>query len=62
MQDVFDAMLMERRDDTHVPAKDWRAFLRQAFAENVPYDRLVTAILSADGSDPKSARCGQILP
>jgi hypothetical protein len=54
MQDVFDAMLMERRDDTHVPAKEWRAFLRQAFAENVPYDRLVTAILSADGSDPKT--------
>jgi hypothetical protein len=54
MQDVFDAMLMERRDDTHVPAKDWRTFLRTAFADNVPYDRLVTAILSADGADPKT--------
>jgi hypothetical protein len=51
MQDVFDAMLMERRDDLHVPASQWQAFLRQAFADNVPYDRLVTEILSADGAD-----------
>jgi hypothetical protein len=54
MQDVFDAMLMERRDDTHVPAAEWRAFLRRAFADNLPYDQLVTQILSADGTDPKS--------
>jgi hypothetical protein len=54
MQDVFDAMLMERRDDTHVPALEWQAFLRRAFAENMPYDQLVTEILSADGSDPKT--------
>jgi hypothetical protein len=54
MQDVFDVMLMERRDDTHVPAREWRAFLRTAFAENVPYNRLVSKILAADGSDPKT--------
>ena len=54
MQDVFDAMLMERRDDTHVPAPEWQAFLRRAFADNLPYDQLVTAILSADGTDPKT--------
>jgi hypothetical protein len=54
MQDAFDAMLMERRDDTHVPAQEWQAFLRQAFAENVPYNRLVTEVLSADGTDPKT--------
>ena len=42
MQDVFDAMLMERRDDTHVPASEWQAFLRRAFADNLPYDRLVS--------------------
>jgi hypothetical protein len=51
MQDVFDVMLMERRADTHVPAPEWRAFLRRAFAANVPYDRLVAEILAADGSD-----------
>jgi hypothetical protein len=54
MQNVFDIMLMERRPNTHVPAAEWRAFLRQAFSENVPYDRLVATILSADGTDPKT--------
>ncbi len=54
MQEVFDAMLMERRDDTHVPAAEWQAFLRRAFADNLPYDQLVTEILSSDGSDPNS--------
>jgi hypothetical protein len=54
MQDVFDAMLMERRDDVHVPAPEWRAFLRKAFTDNVPYDQLVAQILSADGADPNT--------
>jgi hypothetical protein len=54
MQDVFDAMLMERRDDIHVPAPEWQAFLRRAFADNVPYNQLVTEVLSADGTDPKT--------
>jgi Protein of unknown function (DUF1549)/Protein of unknown function (DUF1553) len=52
MQDVFDAMLMERRDQTYVPVSEWQEFLRRAFAENLPYDQLVSAILSADGTDP----------
>lgn len=54
MQNVFDAMLMERRDDKHVPATDWRAFLRGAFAANLPYNQLVSEILAADGTDPKT--------
>ncbi len=54
MQEVFDVMLMERRDDVHVPAAEWHAFLRRAFAENVPYNRLVAQILSADGTNPKT--------
>src|SRR5262249_27780802 len=54
MQDLFDAMLMERPADTHVPGREWRAFLRRSFAANVPYDWLVAQILSADGSDPKT--------
>ncbi|MHC5543615.1 DUF1549 domain-containing protein, partial [Singulisphaera rosea] len=52
MQEVFDTMLMERRPETNVPAAIWQAFLRDAFARNVPYDQLVREILSADGSDP----------
>jgi len=54
MQDIFDVMLMERRDDTHVPAAEWRAFLRRAFADNVPYNQLVAEILAADGTDPRA--------
>jgi hypothetical protein len=54
MQEVFDVMLMERRLDVHVPATEWRAFLRSAFAENIPYNRLVAEILSADGTDLKT--------
>jgi Protein of unknown function (DUF1549)/Protein of unknown function (DUF1553) len=54
MQDVFDAMLMERRDDTYVTTSEWQEFLRRAFADNLPYDRLVSEILSADGTDPKA--------
>ena len=54
MQEVFDVMLMERRDDTHVPAAEWQAFLRRAFADNLPYDQLVTEVLSADGTDPQT--------
>ena len=52
MQEVFDAILMERRDDTYVPAAEWQDFLRRAFAANLPYDQLVTQILSSDGTDP----------
>ena len=54
MQAAFDAMLMERRDDVHVPAPEWRAFLRKSFADNMPYNELVNEILSADGTDPKT--------
>jgi hypothetical protein len=54
MQEVFDAMLRERRDEQHVPAAQWQAFLRRAFAENMPYNRLVAAILSADGTEAKT--------
>lgn len=50
---VFDVMLMDRRANKHVPQKDWEAFLTESFAKNLPYDRLVSAILEADGSDPK---------
>lgn len=52
MQEVFDVMLMERRDDKFVPSADWREYLRRSFAENKPYDRLVREILSSDGIDP----------
>ncbi|WP_422926482.1 DUF1549 domain-containing protein [Singulisphaera sp. PoT] len=52
MATVFDVMLMERRADLHVPAAEWREFLRKAFARNQPYDQLVREILKADGTEP----------
>ena len=55
MQDFFDAMLMERRDDTYVPAVEWQDFLRRALADNLPYDQLVTEISRPMGPIPKTA-------
>ncbi len=54
MSRVFDVTLMERRPDKHVPANEWREFLRIAFAEKKPWDQLVREILSSDGADPKT--------
>ena len=62
MQDVFDAMLMERRDDTYVPATEWRAFLRRAFADNLPYDQLVTRDPLGRRDRPQDSRGRQVLP
>lgn len=54
MQIVFDAMLMERRADKHIPSPQWQAFLVESFRANKPYHRLVREILSSDGSDADS--------
>jgi hypothetical protein len=54
MQQVFDTLWMERRADLHIPTAQWRAFLYQAFGENLPYDVLVRTLLSADGTDPRT--------
>ncbi|MCA9102003.1 MAG: DUF1549 domain-containing protein, partial [Planctomycetales bacterium] len=51
MQIFFDAMLMERRPDMHVPSPEWQAFLVDSFRENKPYHELVREVLSSDGSD-----------
>jgi hypothetical protein len=54
MATVFDVLLMDRRPGKRIPIPQWQEFLRTAFAANQPYDQLVRAILSADGSDPKT--------
>jgi hypothetical protein len=51
MQRVFDVMLMRRLPQKHVPVAEWEKFLRDSFAENKPWDEIVRAILTADGSD-----------
>ena len=53
MQYVFDVMLMQRRNDKHVPAEEWEGWLYDSFAENKPYDQMAREILSADGTSPE---------
>ncbi len=52
MTDVLDLMWMERRPASNVPDAEWRRFLFDSLAENVPYDELVRRVLAADGSVP----------
>lgn len=61
MQYFFDTMLMERRRDKHVPAAEWRNYLRKSFLENKPWDVLVSEILSADGTDEKTRPAAKFL-
>lgn len=48
MADLFHVALMERLGD-HA---DWTAYLRESFARNKPYDRMVREMLRADWRDP----------
>ena len=52
MQRVFDQILMRGLPQKHVPLAEWEKFLRDAFAENKPWDQIIRDILTADGSDP----------
>jgi hypothetical protein len=61
MQQVFDALLMERRPAKNVPAAQWQEYLYRSFASNKPYDLLVRELLSADGADPKSRPAARFL-
>lgn len=54
MMHFFDVTLMERRADAKVPRAAWEAYLRDAFAQNRPFDELAREILAADGTDPKT--------
>ena len=51
---TFDVLLMDRRVDKYVKRPTWHEYLREGFAANKPYDKLVNELLSADGSDPKT--------
>ncbi len=52
LANTFDAMLMERRADAHVPSPEWQKYLYESFLANKPYDQLVREIVAADGVDP----------
>lgn len=56
LAEFLDLMFMERREETNIKSADWRAFLREAIAENRPFDQLAAEILSADGLDPGPTR------
>lgn len=47
MQELFHAMLMERRGDND----QWTAFLRTAFRENMSWDRLARSIIHPDAEN-----------
>lgn len=49
MQDLFNAMLMERRGDN----PEWNTFLEAAFQANTPWDRIARDILDPDAEDPQ---------
>jgi hypothetical protein len=61
MQEVLDTLWMERRPDLHVPADEWKAFLNQALRDNQPYDKLVRAVLGADGTDPRTRAAAKFI-
>ena len=61
MQYVFDTMLMERRPDKHVTADEWRDYLLRSFAQNKPWDQLVTELLTADGADETTRPAAKFL-
>jgi hypothetical protein len=55
MREAFTVMLLERRKGSVVPNKKWNPYLESAFAKNIPWDKLVAEILSADGLNEKIA-------
>ncbi len=61
MAHVLDVMLMERRPDKHVPRAQWLEYLRASVADNKPWDKLVSEILSSDGVDPKTRPAAKFL-
>ncbi len=52
MQYLLDWILMERRTSENIASADWQTYLRQAAAENRPWDQLANEILVETGSDP----------
>ncbi len=51
MQHLFDVMLMRRLSSNNVSVAEWEKFLRTSFAENRPWNEIVSEILTCDGSD-----------
>lgn len=54
MEQAITVMFLERRNGKAVPDAQWSDYLRKAFAENEPWDRIVKTMLSTDGRDAGS--------
>jgi len=54
MQYLLDWILMERRTSENIASAGWQTYLRQAAAENRPWDQLANEILVETGSEPKT--------
>lgn len=50
--EVFDVMLMERRQDKYVPHAEWIKYLQASFQQNKPWNLMVREMFTADGTDP----------
>lgn len=51
MQEAFTAMLLERRTESKVPNADWEKYLQDSFAQNKPWNQLVSELLFVDETD-----------
>lgn len=49
MEQAVTVMFLERRSGGKIPDAQWTESLRKAFAANEPWDRIVRAMISADG-------------
>ena len=57
MQDLFNAMLMERRGDN----PEWTKFLEASFNSNKPWDQLAREIIDPDNENEDAPRLGVLL-
>lgn len=51
MQEVMTSMLLERRSDTNISDREWEKYLRESFAANKPWDKLVSELLFSEPSE-----------
>lgn len=49
--DRFDVVLMERRANTNIPQDQWRAWLRERIANQIPLNEWMADLLVADGAN-----------
>ena len=61
MATVFDIMLMERRGGKHVQTAAFRAWLKESFEQDKPFNVLASELIAAEAADGKNVRAAFIL-